>query len=145
MFMQMPLPAPHGSASHSFTSGKDAQAARRQRDIRTRGRPRASRPPARRPPLTHAVAVLRVRPVARIAMARVVRGARDALAVATDVLVQSALVCLWWGRGGEEGSTGTEPRALTALTSCHVPQADFHTPFLITQIPEPGHTMPSGT
>lgn len=53
-------------------------------------------PPPRHPlaTLTHAVAVLRMRPVAGIAMAGIVRGPRDALSVATDVLVQSALVRL---------------------------------------------------
>lgn len=39
MFMQMPLPAPHGSASHSFTSEKDAQAGRRQRGSGSQGHP----------------------------------------------------------------------------------------------------------
>lgn len=90
MFMQMPLPAPHGSASHSFTSEKDARAGRRQRGLASQGRPRATHTPL----LTHAVVVLRVRPVARVAMAGVAGGALDALSVATDVLVQSALVCL---------------------------------------------------
>lgn len=42
----------------------------------------------------HAVVVLRVRPVARVAMAGVAGGTLDALSVATDVLVQSALICL---------------------------------------------------
>lgn len=72
--------------------------------------PGASFPPA----LTHAVAVLRVRPVARVAVAGVVRGARDALSVATDVLVQSALVCLCeqrpgWGPSIEHLRSATSP------------------------------------
>lgn len=73
----------------------------------------------------HAIAVLRMRPVAGIAMAGIVRGSRDALSVATDVLVQSALVRLCdlsraistalrdggksgrnWGGGGQEISSG---------------------------------------
>lgn len=110
MFMQMPLPAPHGSASHSFTSEKDPRARRCQRNVGSHGRPRAALPPA----LTHAVAVLRVRPVARVAVAGVVRGARDALSVATDVLVQSALVCLCeqrpgWGPSIEHSRSATSP------------------------------------
>ena len=40
--------------------------------------------------------------------------------------------------GGEHGAEQG------ALTFCHVPREDLHTPFLITQIPEPGHTMTSG-
>lgn len=135
VFMQTPLPAPHGSASHSFTSEKGAGVERRQRGVGTQGRPRATLPPV----LTHAVAVLRVRPVARIAMAGVVRGTRDALSVATDVLVQAALVCLWGGgrvveQGAEQGT----------VTFCHILQEDLNTPSLMTQIPEPGHTMTSG-
>ena len=45
MFMQMPLPAPHGSASHSFTSEKGARAGRRQRSVGSQGRPRATHSP----------------------------------------------------------------------------------------------------
>lgn len=94
MFMQMPLPVPHGSASHSFTSEKDAG-----REASKRGRGPAPGvgvpgPPTRPAPLTHAVVVLRVRPVARVANAGVAGGALDALSVAADVLVQSALICL---------------------------------------------------
>lgn len=68
VFMQTPLPAPHGSASHSFTSEKGARAGGRHWGVGTHGRPRATHLPA----LTHAVAVLRVRPIARVAMAGVV-------------------------------------------------------------------------
>lgn len=42
----------------------------------------------------HAVVVLRVRPVAGVAMAGIAGGALDALSVSTDVLVQPALICL---------------------------------------------------
>ena len=45
MFMQMPRPAPHGSASHSFTSEKGAQVRRCQRTVRSQGRPRATHSP----------------------------------------------------------------------------------------------------
>lgn len=45
MFMQIPLPAPHGSASHSFTSEKDARAGRRQTRVASQGRLRATHPP----------------------------------------------------------------------------------------------------
>lgn len=64
-------------------------------------------PPA---PLTHAVVVLRVRPVARVAMAGVAGGALDALSVTTDVLVQSALICLC--RRVEGGGARFQPHPL---------------------------------
>lgn len=79
---------------------------RRQGDVR--GVPGARATPGHPPAaLTHAVVVLRVRPVAGVAMAGVAGGALDALPVATDVLVEPTLVCLcgprwgvWGGRSG---------------------------------------------
>lgn len=110
MFRQVPFPGPHGSASHSFTSGKN-----RRREAVSRGCLEASRPRARPAALTHAVAVLRVRPVAGVAVAGVVGGARDALSVATDVLVQSALVGLWGHRQPRELSREHLPRPQNRL------------------------------
>lgn len=108
--MQTPLPAPQGSASHSFTSEKDPGGDKSQ-GVGILGRPGAPHSPA----LTHAVAVLRVRSVAGIAVTGVVRGARDALSVATDVLVQTALVCLWEAGGGRRLSRGpSRERSLSA-------------------------------
>lgn len=108
--MQTPLPAPHGSASHSFTSEKDPGGEMSQ-GVGILGRPGATHSPA----LTHAVAVLRVRSVAGIAVTGVVRGARDALSVATDVLVQTALVCLWEAERGRRLSRGlSRERSLSA-------------------------------
>lgn len=106
--MQMPLPGPHGSPSHSFTSVQVGPTG----GCHVGGAPPAScaphpsRPGLARPPtLTHAVAELRVRPVARVAVAGVVRGAGDALAVATDVLILSTQVHLC-GHEGPSGSAG---------------------------------------
>lgn len=114
MFMQMPLPAPHGSASHSFTSEEHAQAGRRQRGPGKQGHP--GHPPA---PLTHAVVVLRVRPVARVAMAGVTGGTLDALPVATDVLVEPTLVCLCgprWGVWGWQVRKLSREHSLSAMS-----------------------------
>lgn len=107
MFMQMPRPVPHGSDSHSFTSGKG-------RDVKAVPGARAVRghPPA---PLTHAVVVLRVRPVARVAMAGVAGGALDALPVAADVLVQPALLGLC-GRVGEGRSLSAASLVGTSIS-----------------------------
>lgn len=138
--MQTPLPAPHGSASHSFTSEKDPGGEMSQ-GVGILGRPGATHSPA----LTHAVAVLRVRSVAGIAVTGVVRGARDALSVATDVLVQAALICLWEAGEGEAVEQGAEQGA---LTFCHGSGSRFpgrpRCPIPMTQIPEPDHTMTSG-
>lgn len=125
MFMQMPLPAPHGSASHSFTSEKDARIGETSKGSREPAPP----PGYPHAPLTHAVVVLRMRPVARVAMAGVAGGALDALSVATDVLVQSALVCFCGPGLGDEVGAGQG-----ALTFCHIP------PFLMIWIPDHGVT-----
>lgn len=45
MFMQMPRPAPQGSASHSFTSEKGARMGRRQTTVGSQGRRRATHSP----------------------------------------------------------------------------------------------------
>lgn len=73
-------------------------------------------PPA---PLTHAVVVLRVRPVARVAMAGVAGGALDALPVATDVLVEPTLVCLCrprWGVWGWQVRKLSREHSLSAMS-----------------------------
>lgn len=133
MFMQMPLPAPHGSASHSFTSKKDPRARRCQRDVGSHGRPRGLLPTRAHPRSSGAAGATgspgcsgRSSPRGP---GRTLRGHRCSGSVGTRLSLRAA------------ARLGAEHRALTL---CHVPRADLDAPFLMTRLPEPGPTMTSG-